>query len=88
MRHAARPPAYAAAQCLLLPLVRPTFVEGLPPDVREYAHTGTHRRSVFDLNTMATRAYIIIIIIDIYYSLHITLISSSYIYVYYVYYID
>jgi len=67
-----RPPAYAAAQCLLL--VRPTFMEGLPPDVREYAHTNTHCRSVFDLNTMATRVYIIIII-DIYYSLHITLIS-------------
>jgi len=72
----ARPPTLPpSAYCL--PLVRPTFVEGLPPDVREYAHTGTHRRSVFDLDTMATRAYIIIVIIDIYYSLHGTVLSSD-----------
>jgi len=88
VRHAARPPPTLPPSAYCLPLVRPTFVEGLPPDVSEYAHTSSRCRSVFDLNTMATRVYvIIIIIIDIYYSVHITLILHIFMYIY-VYYID
>lgn len=52
----ARPPTLPPSD-YCLPLVRPTFVEGLPPDVSEYAHTGSRCHSVFDLNTVATNYY-------------------------------
>jgi len=58
----ARPPTLPpSAYCL--PLVRPTFVEGLPPDVREYAHTDTHTVARFLTSIQWRREFTLLLLL-------------------------